>query len=101
MLKFKRSDLIIFLILINPITKNDNKFITRIYFNKHKLWAIDYNRDHVKEVSEYNKREFLKNIIEYSYATIEDFLTKERELRVIHFHNTMNLPCIHMKKNGI
>jgi hypothetical protein len=64
------------------------------------LWVIDYNKDHVKEVSEYKKREFLKNIIEYSYATIEDFLTKERELRDIHFHNTMNLPRIHMKKYG-
>ena len=64
-----------------------------------KLWVIDYNKGHVKE-SESKKREFLKNIIEYSYATIYDFLTKERELREIHFHNTMNLPRIHMKKYG-
>ena len=46
------------------------------------------------------KREFLKNIIEYSNGTIEDFLTKERGCRDIHFHNTMNLPRIHMKKYG-
>ena len=31
---------------------------------------------------------------------LEDFLIKERGCRDIHFHNTMNLPRIHMKRYG-
>jgi hypothetical protein len=46
------------------------------------------------------KKEFLENKIKHSNGTIEDFLTKERGYRVIHFHNTMNLSHIPMKKYG-
>ena len=86
---------------MNSNTNNDNLNLPLEYILiTNELWEIDYNKGHATEVSEFKKIEFLKNIIEYSYATIEDFLTKEIELRDIHFHNMMNLPRIHMKKYG-
>jgi ERCC4-type nuclease len=44
------------------------------------------------------KKEFLENKIKHSNGTIEDYLTKEKGYRDIHFHNMMNIPHIHMKK---
>jgi hypothetical protein len=86
---------------MNSKTNNGNLNLPLEYILiNNELWEIDYNKGHATEVSEYKKREFLKNIIEYSNGTIEDFLTKERGCRDIHFHNTMNLPRIHMKKYG-
>jgi hypothetical protein len=82
-------------------TRNHNLNLSLEYITlNNELWEIDYNKGHAIEVSEYKKREFLKNVIEYSEGTIEDFLIKERGCRDIHFHNTMNLPRIHMKRYG-
>ena len=87
---------------MNSKTNNRNLNLPLEYILiNNEIWEIDYNEGHAIEVSEYKKREFLeKNIFEYSNDTIEDFLTKERGCRDIHFHNTMNLPPIHMKKYG-
>jgi hypothetical protein len=87
--------------VMNSNTNNDNLNLSLEYIViNNELWEIDYNKGHAIEVSEYKRREFLKNIIEYFNGTIEDFLTKERGCRDIHFHNSMNLPRIHMKKYG-
>ncbi len=86
---------------MNSKTNNGNLNLPLEYILiNNEIWEIDYNEGNAIEVSEYKKRGFLKNIIEYSNGTIEDFLTKERGCRDIHFHNTMNLPRIHMKKYG-
>ena len=57
---------------------------------------INYNEGHAIEASGYKKRVSWKKIIKYSNGTIEDYLN-QRGSRAIHFHNTMNLPRIHMK----
>jgi len=86
---------------MNSNVNNDNLNLTLEYILiKNELWEVDYTKGHATEVSEYKKREFLENIIEYADGTIEDFLTTERGCRDVHFHNTMNLPRIHMKKYG-
>jgi hypothetical protein len=87
---------------MNSNKNNDNLNLPLEYIMiNNEIWEIDYNEGHAIEVSGYKRREFLeKNIIEYSDGTIEDFLTKERGCRDIHFHNTMNLPRIHMKRFG-
>ena len=84
---------------MNSNANNDNLNLLLEYIMiNNEIWEIDYNEGHAIEVSEYKRREFLeKIIIEYSNGTIEDFLIKERGCRDIHFHNTMNLPRIHMK----
>ena len=62
---------------MNSKTNNGNLNLPLEYILiNNELWEIDYNNGHATEVNEYKKREFLKNIIEYSNGTIEDFLTK-------------------------
>jgi hypothetical protein len=43
------------------------------------------------------KKRISLNMMKSSDGTIEDFLTKERGYRDIHFHKTMNLP-VYIKK---
>jgi hypothetical protein len=67
--------------------------------NEHELWEIDYDRGQALNVSEYVKLDSLKHSIIIRYAgTIEDFLTKERDCKSIHFHETMGVPAnAHLK----
>jgi hypothetical protein len=61
--------------------------------NKNELWEIDYDRGHATNVSEYLNLDSLNNDIIIRYiGSIEDFLTKERDCKNIHFHESMNLP---------
>lgn len=84
---------------MNSNANNDNPLEYNMINNE--IWEIDYYEGHAIEVSGYKRRESLeKNIIENSNGTIEDFLIKERGCRDIHFHNTMNLPRIHMRRYG-
>ncbi|GKS62050.1 MAG: hypothetical protein AB7U98_07630 [Candidatus Nitrosocosmicus sp.] len=55
------------------------------------LWEIDYQNGIALNVTEIINPETTGNIIRYS-GKIEDFLSNERGLRNLHFHESVNFP---------
>lgn len=55
------------------------------------LWEIDYQNGIALNVTEIINPETAGNIIRYS-GKIEDFLSNERGLRNLHFHESVNFP---------
>ncbi len=55
------------------------------------LWEIDYQNGIALNVTEIINPETTGNIIRYS-GKIEDFLSNERGLKNLHFHESVNFP---------
>ena len=55
------------------------------------LWEIDYQNGIALNVTEIINPETAGNIIQYS-GKIEDFLSQERGLKNLHFHESVNFP---------
>ena len=55
------------------------------------LWEVDYENGIALNVTEIIKPETAGNIIKFS-GKIEDFLSNERGLKNLHFHESVNFP---------
>ena len=55
------------------------------------LWEVDYENGIALNVTEIIKPETVGNIIKFS-GKIEDFLSNERGLKNLHFHESVNFP---------
>lgn len=59
--------------------------------NGNELWEVDYQNGIALNVTEIINPETTGNIIRYS-GKIEDFLSNERGLKKLHFHESVNFP---------
>ena len=55
------------------------------------LWEIDYENGIALNVTEIIKLELTGNVVRFS-GKIEDFLSNERGLKKLHFHESVNFP---------
>jgi hypothetical protein len=55
------------------------------------LWEVDYENGIALNVTEIIKPELTGNMIRFS-GKIEDFLSNERGLKKLHFHESVNFP---------
>jgi hypothetical protein len=55
------------------------------------LWEVDYENGIALNVTEIIKPELAANMIRFS-GKIEDFLSNERGLKKLHFHESVNFP---------